>query len=325
MKAVVCTKYGPPDVLRIMDIPKPEPKSNEILIRVLATSVTVADTRVRGFNIPPSYRIPARLALGLTRPRRNILGAEFAGEVVKTGAKVKNFNIGDKVFGTSAHKFGAYAEFMCIPANSRSYTITTIPEKIDSTESAAIPLGGLTALYFLQAAKLTKDEDVLIYGASGSVGTYAVQLAKYFGVRTTAVCSTRNIELVESLGADRVIDYTSENFAREIENYDIVFEAVGKTNLEDCIKVLKSGGRFLHAVAVPAITRKAHRLCKQKRIKFIGGGPKEAPRDLNFLKELVDGEKLKPVIDRTYPLDKIADAHRYVDTGRKKGNVVITL
>lgn len=321
MKAIVCTKYGPPEVLEVKETPKPTPKDKEVRIRVKATSVTVADARVRGFNVPSSYWVPARLALGITKPRNSVLGVEMSGIIEAAGSNVRKFKIGDEVYATTI-QFGGYAEYVCF---SEKAAIAIKPKNISFEEAATIPVGALTALYFLRAANIRAGHQVLIYGASGSVGTYAIQLAKHFRAEVTAVCSSVNTDLVKSLGADHTIDYTREDFTKNGETYDILFDAVGKTSLNKSMRSLKEKGYYLHAVGSPGISirMKIKGLLSSK--KFVAGGPSTCTADLDYLRDLVEKDILKPVIDRTYSLEQIVEAHRYVDTGRKKGNVAITI
>jgi len=305
VKAVICTKYGPPEVLQLKEVEKPAPGKNEVLIKVQATAVTSGDCRCRGFNIPAHFsiltRLAMRLALGITRPRKPIQGLVLAGEVETTGKGVTRFKAGDQVFGDTGMRFGAYAEYTCLPENA---AITIKPVNITFEEAAAVPFGGTTALYFLRKGKIRRGQNVLIYGASGAVGTSAVQLARYFGADVTGVCSTANRELVKSLGAGSVIDYTKEDFTKRNERYDIIFDAVGKTSESLCRKALAPGGTF---------------------VSVMKGHAGESTEDLVFLKELVEVGKLRPVIDKCYPLEQIVEAHRYVEQGHKKGNVVITV
>jgi NADPH:quinone reductase-like Zn-dependent oxidoreductase len=323
MKAVVCTVYGPPEVLRIAEVVKPEPKEDEILVQVRATSVTVADVRVRGFNIPASFRIPARFILGFRRPKRPVLGVELAGEVAAVGSNVTRFKQGDHIFAAAPMTaFGAYAEFICIPENGQS---ALKPERLSFAESAVIPIGAVTALYYLRKADLRPGKNILIYGASGSVGTYAVQLAKNFGVQITAVCSGANSEMVRSLGADRVLDYTANDFADRLERYDAVLVAIDKIPFSLCNRVLKNDGIYMNVTApVPSLEMIRTKLTTGKRV-VVGENVPETPALLEELRTLIDTGVVVPVIDRTYPLEQIVEAHRYVDTGRKKGNVSVIL
>lgn len=325
MKAIVATKYGPPEVLQIKEIEKPVPGDNEILVKVYATTVSAADFRVRSFTVPISFWLPARFALGLTKPRNSVLGMDFAGVVEAVGKDVTKYKVGDSVFGLMGHQFGCYAQYLCLSEDWKLVGIANKPSNMNFEEAAAIPFGALTALYFLREAKIQKGQKVLITGASGSVGTYAVQIAKYYGAEVTAVCSTDKIELVNSLGADKIIDYTKKDFTKSDELYDVIFEVAGKTPFKDCIKSLTKTGTLLHAVAVPVVTIQMKWQSITTGRKMVGGGPENNSEDLIFLKELIESGKLKPIIDRTFPMEQIVEAHKYVESGHKKGNVVITI
>ena len=251
MKAVVCTKYGPPEVLELREVEKPVPSNNEILIKVYATTVTSGDTRVRSFRVPISFWLPARIALGFRSPKINILGAELAGEIESVGKDVTKFKAGDQVFAYPGHHGGCYGEYTCMDEDS---AIEIKPINLTYEEAAAVPFGGNTALYFLKQANIKDGQKVLIYGASGSVGTYAVQIAKYFGAEVTGVCSTLNIDLVKSLGADKVIDYTKDDFNKNNEIYDVIFDTVGKSSFSDCMESLQKEGFYLQVLAAPAMS-----------------------------------------------------------------------
>jgi len=305
LRAVVCTRYGPPEVLQLQELAIPVPKKDEVCIRIYATAVSSSDCYMRGLRLSPYYRIIARLALGWNAPRRQVLGMVLSGEVTSVGAGVKSFEPGAQVFGFDRHLFGTYAEYVCWPCDA---LLVDRPLNLTDQESAAIPFGGLLALHFLRKAGVRAGQRVVIFGASGAVGTSAVQLARHLGAEVTGVCSTANEKLVASLGATRVIDYTAENFVDGAERYDLVFDAVGKTKsakaLRGCKRVLTPGGAC---------------------ISVDDGRPKFHRKDLAWLGELAARGEILPVIDRTYALEDIVDAHRYVDNGHKRGNVVITL
>jgi NADPH:quinone reductase-like Zn-dependent oxidoreductase len=322
MKAVVATKYGLPEVLVIQEVEKPTPKDNELLIKVHATTVNAGDDRMRSFNVPPLFWLPARITLGFTKPKHPIFGMELAGEVEAVGNEVTRFKVGDQVFAsTFEENFGAHAEYKCLPEDG---AVVTKPQHMTYEEAATLPIGANTALFFLKAGNIRPGQKALIYGAAGSVGTFAVQLAKYFGAEVTGVCSTRNVALVKSLGADQVIDYTQEDFTKNGETYDIIFDTVGKTTFSQCKNALKRNGYYLHTVMVlPQIQGLWYALTTDKKV--IGGTAVPRTETLVFLKELVEMGRLKPMIDRCYPLEQMVEAHRYVETGHKKGNVVITL
>lgn len=322
MKAVVCTGYGPPEVLQMQDVEKPLPASNEVLVKVHATTVSMGDHRIRSFTVPSAAWLPARMALGIRRPRRNILGIELAGEVEAVGENVRRFQKGDRVFAATLQGFGAYAEYRCL---SEDGPVAAKPKNLSYEEAAAVPIGARTALHYLRKAGVQSGQDVLIYGASGSVGTYAVQMAKHFGARVTAVCSTAKIGLIRSLGADVVIDYTAEDFAKRAHRYDVVFDTVGKAAFADCMKVLKSGGSYLNCTPMlPSLQVMRARLSGTHKL-ITGEGPPETAEALDVIRELLEAGKIRVVVDRQYKLDDIVEAHRYVDQGRKQGNVVISI
>ncbi len=331
MKTIVCTKYGPPEVLQPKEVEKPTPKDNEILVKIHATTVTAGDVRMRAAKFPLMGGIGwlfAHLMLGIRKPKKPILGMELAGEVESVGKDVTLFKKGDQIFGTTTGlDSGSYAEYICTPevpltsSMMGSNVVGLKPANMSYEEAAAVPIGGLTALHILRLGNIQRGQKVLIYGASGSVGTFAVQLAKYFGAEVTGVCSTANLELVRSLGADRVIDYTKEDFSKRGEIYDIIFDAVGKSSYSGCKRSLKKKGFLLEVL--PRMSHLIRGLWSSSKVK-VGGGI-EKKEDLDLLRELIQEGVLKSAIDKTYSLEQIVEAHKYVDKGHKKGNVVITL
>lgn len=322
MKAIVCTKYGPPEVLEFREVEKPAPKDNEILVKVYATTVTAADFRLRSFTIPPGFWLLARLAIGLRKPRKPILGVELSGVIESIGKDVTRFKAGDAIFAATLQGFGAYAEYKCLPQDG---PISLKPSNIGFDEAAAIPIGARTALHYLRKIGLGKGQKILIYGASGSVGTYAVQLAKYFGAEVTGVCSTANLDLVKSLGADKVIDYTAGDFSGDGATYDFVFEAVDKSSFASCLRALKQGGTYINITApLPSLAMLWAKIGNGRKL-LLGENASEKSEELMFLKERVEAGDLKVVIDRRFPFERMVEAHRYVDMGHKKGNVAITL
>ncbi len=307
MKAVVYEKYGPPEVLQIKEVEKPIPKEDEVLIKNYATTVHVGDTRMRSFRVPKLYWLPMRLFLGITKPKRTILGMEVSGIIESVGKDVKEFKEGDEVFALTGFGGGGYAEYSSIRAingDEKNGIVVIKPFNLTYEKAAAVPAGALTALLHTQKVNVQKGKKILIYGASGSVGTYAVQIAKYYGGEVTGVCSTSNLELVKSIGADKVIDYTKEDFSKSDEIYDIVFDAVYKISKSKCKNILKDNGIF-----------------DSSHSKI----PEPKTKDLIFIKELIEKNKLTPVIDKTYPMEHIVEAHRYVDKGHKKGHVIIKI
>ena len=322
MKAIVYERYGPPEVLELREVAKPTPKDNEVLIKTYATTVTTGDWRVRSLNVPVGFGLIGRLVLGVSRPRQPILGTELAGEIESVGKDVKKFKVGDQVFAFSGASMGCHAEYKCMPEDG---AVALKPANLTYDEAAAISFGGTTALNFFRRGKLQSGEKVLVNGASGGVGTAAVQLAKHFGANVTGVCSTANVELVRSLGANHVIDYTKEDFTRNGENYDVIVDIAGTAPFSRSKGSLKEGGRLLLVLGglpdmlqIPWIS-----LTSNKRV--IAGPAAERAEDLRFLAKLAEAGEFKPVIDRRYPFEQIVEGHRYVDTGHKKGNVVITL
>jgi len=320
MKAILCTKYGPPEVLQLKEVEKPVPKDNEVLIKIYATTVTSPDGLMRS-----GESLLGRMILGLKKPREKyrILGLELAGEVEAVGKNVKRFREGDQVYGFTGFSPGAYAEYKCM---SEAGSLAVKPSNMTYEEAASIVDGATTALFFLKdKAHIKSGEKVLINGASGSMGTAAVQLAKYFGAEVTGVCSSANVELVKSLGADKVIDYTKEDFTKNGKTYDIIFDVVSKSSFLQCKSSLKEKGRYIVTIQglIPVVQTLWTRVTGNKRVIFTWSIDKAEA--LVFLRELIEAGKFKAVIDRCYPLEQIAEAHRYVDLGHKRGNVVITV
>lgn len=299
MKAIVCTKAGPPDVLQLREVEKPMPRENEVLVRVHAATATIGDVILR--KLHPMFFLPLQL-FGMKRKR--IPGHEFAGQIEAIGKEVKRFKTGDRVFGTTTGlSVGANAEYVCLPETWKAGVLAKMPTNMTYEEAAAVPVGGMTALYILRKGNIQRGQKALIYGASGSVGTFAVQIAKHYGAEVTSVCSTANVELVKSLGADRVIDYAKEDFTKSGQVYDVIFDAVGRTSFARSKGVLKEKGIYLS----------------------VRSSTSEKAENLLFLKELIEAGKVISVIDRCYPLEQTAEAHRYVEAGHKKGNVVINV
>ena len=326
MKAILWTEYGQPDVLELKEVEKPTPRDNEVLIRIYATTVTAGDCELRSLKLPIYFRLPLRMYVGLRRPKRMaILGQELAGEIESAGKDVKLFRKGDQVFAATGIGLGAYAEYICLPEKSEDGVMATKPANLTYEEAAAVPSGGLEALHFLRKGNIQSGQKVLINGAGGSIGTSAVQLAKYFGAEVTGVDSSGKLDMLRSIGADQVIDYTQEDFTKSGETYDVIFDVAGKGSFSGSMRSLKQDGRYLLAYA--GLTQMVRGLwtsmTSSKRVVF--GTASRKTEDLVFIRELIEAGKLQPVIDRRYPLEQTAAAHRYVETGQKKGNVVITV
>jgi NADPH:quinone reductase-like Zn-dependent oxidoreductase len=322
MKAIMYERYGPPEVLQLKEVEKPTPKDNEVLIKIHATTVTSGDWRVRSLNVPTGFGLIMRLVFGVSRPKQPILGTELAGVVELIGKDVRKFKVGDPVFAFSDAAMGCYAEYKCMPEEG---AIALKPANLAYEEAAALSFGGTTALDFFRRGKLQRGEHVLVNGASGSVGTAAVQLAKHFGADVTGVCSTANVELVRSLGASHVIDYTKEDFTQNGETYDVIIDTVGTAPFARSTVSLKKKGRLLMVLAGLPDMLQMPWVSMTSSKTVIAGPAAGRAEDLCFLAGLAEAGEFNPVIDRCYPFERIAEAHRYVDTGRKKGNVIITL
>lgn len=317
MKAIVYTQYGSPEVLQLKEVEKPLPKDNEILLSVKATAVNSGDWRLRKAD-----PFAVRLFFGLTKPKLNILGSVFSGDVESVGKDVKLFKVGDKVFGHTDMNFGAYADYICLPENG---TLALKPNSLTHTEAAVIPFGGMAAFHFIKKAGIKPGQKVLIYGASGAVGSTAIQLAKYFGANVTGVCSTSNMDLVKSLGADKVIDYTKEDFTKNGEAYDVIFDTVNKISFSRSVKSLNKNGLLILSAAGLSEMLRGFWTSMTTSKKVLTGVISHTAEDINLLKKLIETEKLKPVIDKTFPLELMAEAHTYVEKGHKKGNVAISI
>ena len=304
MRAVICPKYGPPEVLSIQELPKPVPKKNEVLIKIIASTVNTGDARIRGLKVKGFMKFVMRIMLGFTKPRKPVLGVVFSGIVEQVGENASQFKVGDEVYGATRLNQGCHAEFLCISENK---VITHKPKNASFEEAAALPFGGQTAIYFLRKGKIAEinNPQVLIYGATGSVGTAAVQIAKNYGAKVTAVCSSKGEELTQTLGADNIILYDQQAFTKVSDRYDIILDAVGKTSKKECAPLLKPSGKFFSVEGLDIAS--------------------ESTEYLNFLRQLFENKKYKAIIDKVYPMDEVVEAHRFVDTGRKKGNVVLKI
>lgn len=323
MKAIIWTRYGSADGLQLEEVEKPTPKDSEVLIRIHATTVAAGDCEMRNLKIPLLFRLAIRLYVGFGKPKRiTILGQELAGEIEATGKDVTLFKEGDQVFATTGFRFGAYAMYTCLPENG---VVAIKPANMSYEEAAAVPVGGLEALYFLRQGNIQSGHKVLINGAGGSIGTFAVQLARYFGAEVTGVDSSEKLDMLRSIGVDQVVDYTQEDFTKNGQIYDVIFDVTGKSSFSGCVRSLKKNGYYL--LANSKITQMFRGLWTSmiSKKKVILGSAIQKAEDLFFLKELIEAGKIISVIDRRYPLEQIAEAHRYVEKGHKKGNVVVTV
>lgn len=325
MKAIVWTKYGPPDVLQLQEVAKPTPTDTQILIKIHAATVLSADSDLRGLKVHLALRLPLRLILGLRKPRIPVLGQELAGEIEAVGKDVTRFRVGDQVFAWTGLRLGAYAEYTCLPEKA---VVAIKPSTMTYAEAATLAVGGLEAAKFLGKGSVQSGQKVLINGAGGSIGTFAIQIAKYFGADVTGVDSTEKLDMMRSIGADQVIDYTQEDFTKSGKTYDIIFDVIGKSSFPRSIKALTQNGRYL--LGNPRLFQRlrgrwASTRSTRQVISWTSRTASEIREDINFLKELIEAGKIKSVIDRTYPLEQTAEAHRYVDAGHKKGNVVISV
>ncbi|MFX0198885.1 MAG: NAD(P)-dependent alcohol dehydrogenase [Candidatus Hodarchaeota archaeon] len=327
MKAIICTKWGSPDVLQLKEVEKPTPKCNEVLIKIHAATVTAGDCELRRLKFTPGMKLLARLGFGFRGPRKKILGQELAGEIESVGKDVKLFKKGDQVFAHAGFGMGAYAEYKCMPEEPKGMDglLAIKPANMTFEEAACVPLGGLEALHHLRKGNIQSGQKVLINGAGGSIGTIGVQLAKYYGAEVTAVDSTKKLDMLRSIGADSTIDYTQEDFTKSGKTYDVIFDVVGKGPFSGHISSLKDQGILLTANSVKSRIVREPGKSKANSKKIIGGNVVYKPKQLIFLKELIEAGKIKSVIDRRFPLEQTAEAHRYVEKGGKKGNVIITV
>jgi len=326
MKAIVWTKYGPPEVLKLQDIEKPAPKSNEVRIKVHATTVTAGDCEMRCLKFPIYLRLIMRVFVGIRKPTRvTIIGQELAGEIESIGKDVKRFKKGDQIFGSAGFSTGTYAEYICLPEEHDEGILAIKPANMTYEEAATVTTGGLEALHFLRKGNIQPGQKILINGAGGSIGTYGVQLAKYFGAEVTTVDSEGKLDMLRSIGADHVIDYTQEDFTKNGQTYDVIFDVVGKSPFSGSIRSLKEKGVYLLANPTPSKMIRGVWVSRNNSKKVVFEMTKQKTQDLIFIRELIEAGKIHAVIDRTYPLEQTAEAHRYVETGQKKGNIVITL
>jgi NADPH:quinone reductase-like Zn-dependent oxidoreductase len=327
MKAIVCVKYGAPEVLKIDELEKPTPKKNEVLIKIHAATVTMGDCEMRGLKFSGIMKFLMRIGIGFRKPRKrsSILGQELAGEVESIGNKVTKFKKGDLIFGTTGFRFGAYAEYTCLPEKA---AIIKKPDNISYEEAATVPIGGLEAFHYLRKANIQEGQTILIRGASGSIGTFAIQLAKYYGAHVTGVGNLYSLEVMKSIGADKVIDYTQEDFTQNGEKYDILFDIIGKSPFSKFENSIKKNGTYLLANPKLTLYNREKKKARKKGYKYISGNMdenEEMLEQLSFLKELIEEGEIKSVIGKRYPLEEVPEAHRFVEEGMKTGNVVITI
>ncbi len=326
MKAVIWTRYGPPDVLELRQVDKPTPKDDEVLIKIHATTVTAGDCEMRSLKFPVYLSLPMRIWLGFTRPRgTTIPGTEFSGEIESVGKDVKLFRVGDQVFGSAGLSLGTNAEYICLPERREQGSLAIKPANMTFEEAATVPFGASDALHFLRKGDIQRGQRILINGAGGSIGTFAVQLARHFGAEVTAVDSTGKLEMLRSIGADHVIDYTQDDFIQNGETYDVIFDVVGKASLLRSRRSIKQDGTYLLANPRPSQMIGGLWTGMTSRRKVVMQPASGTSEDLSLLRELIEAGKIRTVIDRSYPLDQIVEAHRYVETGQKKGNLVITV
>ena len=326
MKAIVWTKYGPPDVLQLQEIEKPAPKANEVLIKVHATTVTAGDCEMRNLKFPLYLSLLMRIVIGIRKPTSvTIIGQELAGEIEAIGKEVTKFKVGDQVFGSAGFSTGTYAEFVCLPEEHDEGILAIKPENMTYAEAATVTTGGLEALHFLRKSNIQPGQIILINGAGGSIGTFGVQLAKYFGAEVTAVDSGEKLEMLGSIGADHVIDYSKEDFTKNGQTYDVIFDVVGRSPFSQSINSLAEQGVYLLANPTPAKMMRGAWISRMSSKKVVYEMTKQKIEDLIFLRELIEQKEITTIIDLSYPLEQIVEAHKYVETGQKKGNLVITV
>jgi NADPH:quinone reductase-like Zn-dependent oxidoreductase len=326
MKAIIWTKYGPPDVLQLQDVDKPAPKDNEVLVKVHATTVTAGDCEMRSLKFPMYLSLLMRIFVGIRKPTRvTVIGQELAGEIEAVGKSVKRFKKGDQVFGSAGFSTGTYAEYVCLPEEHDEGVLAIKPSNMAYDEAAAVTTGSLEALHFLRKSNIQSGCQILINGAGGSIGTFGVQLAKHYGAEVTAVDSSGKLDMLSTIGADHVVDYAKEDFTKNGQTYDVIFDVVGKSPFSRSIRSLKDKGVYLLANPTPLKMIRGAWISRTSSKKVVFEITKQKTEDLIYIRELIEAEYIKTVIDRRYPLEQTANAHRYVETGRKKGNVVIAV